>query len=202
MEKVGPETFSVFGLNHKTNNNAEQLHSRLKKNFKSAHPGFWKFLSLYQKHVIDHTEDDIQCLQSNGQPKKKQKPDSQAEKIKVCESKVLSGEWTAERYLRYGSNFTTISIERDSDSDDTDNDDDDPNANLGDQPSNQRPTCVVCLNPEKTVNAVMVPCGHIETCLECAATVCSSEHPRCPVCRADIQLFIRAYGQPVNFANL
>ena len=42
------------------------------------------------------------------------------EKIKDCESKVLAGVWSAERYLHYGSNFTTVSIGKDSDSEDSD----------------------------------------------------------------------------------
>jgi hypothetical protein len=120
IAKVGTETFSVFGLDHKTNNNAEQLHSRLKKNFKSAHPGFWKFLSLFQKHIIKHTEDDIKCLLANRQPKRKRKPDTLIEKIKQCESKVSSGEWSAEKYFRQGSHFTTVLIERESDNEESD----------------------------------------------------------------------------------
>lgn len=201
IAKVGPETFSVFGLDHKTNNNAEQLHSRLKKNFKSAHPGFWKFLSLFQKHVIEHTEDDIQCLLGNRQPKRKRKPDSHVEKIKDCESKVLAGVWSAERYLHYGSNFTTVSIGKDSDSEDSDETEDEAEMTDNNPVLNQRPICVVCLNPEKIVNAVMVPCGHIETCLDCAAQIYSSQRPHCPVCRAVINQCIRAFGQPMNLAN-
>jgi hypothetical protein len=201
IESIGTETFSVFGLDHKTNNNAEQLNSRLKKNFKTSHPGFWKFLSLYEKHVVCHTEDDIQCLRANRQPKRKRKLDAQVTKIKECEAKVLSGEWSAERYLRFASNFTTVALEMDSEDEDSDETDDEEEDHVQDQPTIQRPTCVVCLDPVKIVNAVMVPCGHIETCMDCAARIFTSATPHCPVCRSVIQQFIRAFGQPLNLAN-
>ena len=52
---VTPEGFSVYGLNHKTNNNAEGLNRRLKTNMGNRHRGFWQFMELLNRHVIVHT---------------------------------------------------------------------------------------------------------------------------------------------------
>ncbi|XP_047141056.1 deoxyuridine 5'-triphosphate nucleotidohydrolase [Hydra vulgaris] len=47
-----PEGFSVYGLNHKTNNNAESLNRRLKSNMGDRHRGFWQFMKLLN-HAFD-----------------------------------------------------------------------------------------------------------------------------------------------------
>nr|XP_047127872.1 uncharacterized protein LOC124808749 [Hydra vulgaris] len=52
---VTPEGFSIYGLNHKTNNNAESLNRRLKSNMGDRHRGFWQFMKLLNQHVIVHT---------------------------------------------------------------------------------------------------------------------------------------------------
>ena len=62
---VTPEGFSVYGLNHKTNNNAEGLNRRLKTNMGNRHRGFWQFMELLNRHVIVHTIQELQLLACN-----------------------------------------------------------------------------------------------------------------------------------------
>lgn len=46
--------------------------------------------------------------------------------------------------------------------------------------------CKVCLDEE--VGVVFLPCGHLVTCVQCAATV-----NQCPMCRTIIKGFVRTY---------
>jgi hypothetical protein len=46
--------------------------------------------------------------------------------------------------------------------------------------------CVVCMDPDVPRNAVFIPCGHLKTCLDCAAKILNA-NPICPVCRTVIQ---------------
>jgi transposase-like protein len=78
MQRVTPSIFSVFGLLHKTNNHAESLNARLRRDFKVCHPGFWKFMSLYVKSVINWTTDDLAVLREGRQPRRERRPDEQS----------------------------------------------------------------------------------------------------------------------------
>ena len=51
---------------------------------------------------------------------------------------------------------------------------------------------------EKLKDAVLIPCGHADTCMDCARHI-ASERAKCPICRADIteaKQFGREYRKP------
>ena len=50
--------------------------------------------------------------------------------------------------------------------------------------------CAVCLEAPRT--ALLVPCGHTATCVECAHKVMHSSHAVCVVCRTPIEKVLRA----------
>lgn len=55
--------------------------------------------------------------------------------------------------------------------------------------------CVICT--ERRRIAVLVPCGHMHTCMTCATRLRNSALPRdrrCPVCRETITQVVRVYG--------
>lgn len=41
-------------------------------------------------------------------------------------------------------------------------------------------------------NALVVPCGHVFLCYECAGAVCAAGQP-CPVCRGPIQQVFKMF---------
>ena len=47
--------------------------------------------------------------------------------------------------------------------------------------------CKICLNAE--ANVVLIPCGHIAICKECAPSL----KKKCPICRAVVKDAIRTY---------
>jgi len=57
----------------------------------------------------------------------------------------------------------------------------------------QERLCIICCVEEK--NAVIDPCGHMLCCVHCAQVIMSKKSlysvPRCPICRSDIQSYIR-----------
>ena len=44
INRVGPQTLSVFNKRHRTNNFAENFYKYLKQYFRVAHPNVWTFL--------------------------------------------------------------------------------------------------------------------------------------------------------------
>ncbi len=52
-------------------------------------------------------------------------------------------------------------------------------------------TCVVCM--DKEVNHVMVPCGHLCVCGECAKQLKSQKLSACPVCRRKPKIVQRVF---------
>jgi len=55
---------------------------------------------------------------------------------------------------------------------------------------NDAKTCVVCM--DKDVNAILIPCGHLGLCIECAKEI-DSNSGFCPICRQKIESFMRVY---------
>ena len=52
--------------------------------------------------------------------------------------------------------------------------------------------CVICCS--ETATQAMVPCGHLALCSGCAAGMkASNKNNRCPMCKSDIQSFLRIY---------
>jgi hypothetical protein len=51
-------------------------------------------------------------------------------------------------------------------------------------------TCIVCMDQKK--EALIAPCGHICTCVECGSMMKQRGQP-CPICREPIAAIIRAY---------
>ena len=51
--------------------------------------------------------------------------------------------------------------------------------------------CVICMAAE--ANVLLLDCGHFVMCAHCAARSLVRRHPRCPVCRAAIDLQPRVY---------
>jgi hypothetical protein len=66
----------------------------------------------------------------------------------------------------------------------------------GDEPArNTEEECVICT--ERRRIAVLVPCGHMHTCLTCAHRLQDSDlstDRRCPVCREPIDTVVRVFG--------
>lgn len=46
MKSEGPESISVFGQKHRTNNSQEAFHRSMFRLVKSAHPNVWKFIGI------------------------------------------------------------------------------------------------------------------------------------------------------------
>ena len=63
-------------------------------------------------------------------------------------------------------------------------------------------TCAVCL--EKLADAVILPCGHTECCLECVGACIARGDRRCPTCRTWIENHLaqapRHAGTPADVA--
>ena len=57
IDRIGPDVMTVFGLNRKTNNGAEQYHGRLKARILSHRPRIWKFLEVYNIMAQDCSAD-------------------------------------------------------------------------------------------------------------------------------------------------
>eukprot|EP01017_Pseudomicrothorax_dubius_P011550 TRINITY_DN1433_c0_g1_i8.p1 TRINITY_DN1433_c0_g1~~TRINITY_DN1433_c0_g1_i8.p1 ORF type:complete len:213 (-),score=21.61 TRINITY_DN1433_c0_g1_i8:154-792(-) len=51
--------------------------------------------------------------------------------------------------------------------------------------------CAICFERQK--NSVIYRCGHKALCQQCAQQVRNSAHPRCPLCRANIEDIIPIY---------
>ena len=51
--------------------------------------------------------------------------------------------------------------------------------------------CVVCLGSPST--CAFVPCGHQCVCEDCARAVSASAIRACPMCRGDIERFVRVF---------
>ncbi|KAK3249366.1 hypothetical protein CYMTET_41201 [Cymbomonas tetramitiformis] len=49
--------------------------------------------------------------------------------------------------------------------------------------------CVICCSRES--NAILYPCGHVETCVACGETLQTSQQPMCPVCRRLIERIVK-----------
>ena len=54
--------------------------------------------------------------------------------------------------------------------------------------------CAVCLEEPRT--ALLVPCGHMAMCIECAEKVLHGSRPICVVCRQPIEKILRATPPP------
>ncbi|XP_047142323.1 uncharacterized protein LOC124816690 [Hydra vulgaris] len=85
---VTPEGFSVYGLNHKTNNNAESLNRRLKSNMVDQHRGFWQFMKMLNQHVIVHKIQELQQLACNQPVRRDQRDYGAIEKMRCFEKKL------------------------------------------------------------------------------------------------------------------
>lgn len=49
--------------------------------------------------------------------------------------------------------------------------------------------CVICCTRE--TNAILYPCGHVETCVACGEALQTSQQPMCPVCRRLIERIVK-----------
>eukprot|EP01061_Rhynchopus_euleeides_P007645 TRINITY_DN1670_c1_g2_i2.p1 TRINITY_DN1670_c1_g2~~TRINITY_DN1670_c1_g2_i2.p1 ORF type:complete len:204 (+),score=69.62 TRINITY_DN1670_c1_g2_i2:282-893(+) len=49
--------------------------------------------------------------------------------------------------------------------------------------------CTVCLS--SAINTVIMPCRHKALCEECASSLVSSGNSKCPICRTDIQYYMK-----------
>jgi len=61
------------------------------------------------------------------------------------------------------------------------------------EPKQELPDCCVCLT--RTAGALILPCGHNNTCHECALQLCTLRHRgehRCPICRGYIEKVLQA----------
>ncbi len=203
---VGVENFSVFGAANKTNNNAESLNSRLGKDFKVKHPGFWTFMDLYKKSVINQTKNDLAILFQGRLPRRSRKEDKNLEKIKLYEQKVRDGSWTAEHYLKIASNlFSKFSIpnvgpeEEEVEEENVEILEDRPVQEELSVEQLQSVMCIRCL--EKLKDCMLQPCFHWIICHHCASQLkeeaSEGELPNCPLCQSPFTGII----QPQNALN-
>lgn len=51
--------------------------------------------------------------------------------------------------------------------------------------------CMICCENQK--DALMVPCGHVSTCMACAQLQMSRHGGECPICRTKITQLVKAY---------
>ena len=63
-----------------------------------------------------------------------------------------------------------------------------------DLPPEDAEPCAVCL--EEPRSALLVPCGHMAMCVECADKVLHGSRPICVVCREPIEKILRATPPP------
>jgi hypothetical protein len=55
--------------------------------------------------------------------------------------------------------------------------------------------CVICISAEK--NTVVMPCGHLSVCKDCATELAKKRGPDCPICRKKVQSFV-----PLNISTI
>lgn len=55
--------------------------------------------------------------------------------------------------------------------------------------------CVICLSEEK--NTVVMPCGHLCVCKDCATAISKQRAPDCPICRKKVKSFV-----PLNIQSI
>lgn len=51
--------------------------------------------------------------------------------------------------------------------------------------------CCICLH--NNVNSVLIPCGHLILCMDCASRQGKALLNRCPICRTKVDSFIKTY---------
>jgi len=183
MKKVGPSRFSVFKLNHKTNNYMESLNSRLNKGFKANHQGFWKSVDLYKKLAIDWTLRELNGIENSRIVKRDRRNYDQIEKIKLHEQKLENGEWSVDHFLRVSSHlFDEIPIPDEAQGVDLE---DDVQETLETEILQELVSkCIICdMHPR---NTAIMPCRHMYFCFECIESVKRSNTPHCPTCRGEI----------------
>lgn len=52
-------------------------------------------------------------------------------------------------------------------------------------------SCVICFEVE--INSVIIPCGHLALCFDCASKVSKSSSPLCPICRKQITQIVQTF---------
>lgn len=61
------------------------------------------------------------------------------------------------------------------------------------QPStiDQDKECKVCM--DAVINTVLIPCGHVALCFDCATTIRAKGHKECPICRKNVESIVKTY---------
>jgi len=177
MKKVGPQKFSVFKLNHKTNNYMESLNSRLKRGFKADHQGFWKSIDLYRKLTIDWTIRELNGLENNRIVKRDRRNYEHVAKIRGYEGKLESNAWSPCHFLKSSSYLFNEILENQ----DKNNEEETTNRDLQNL-TTVLSMCIICHS--EPGNAVVIPCGHIQCCIE---NIKNSDTPNCPGCSGVIE---------------
>ena len=189
MQQVGPAGFSVFGLDHKTNNLMESLNARLRKGFKGERKGFWKALDLYKKLTIDWTTRELSGLDNGRIVKRDRRDYKQIAKIISYEKKLISEAWSTEQFLEASSYLFANVPELDEDEEDESDDEDiqipAPLVVV------EVPKCIICdTNPR---NALIMPCRDMKCCTACVFEIQASVSPLCPVCLGKIDQVIEPF---------
>lgn len=50
--------------------------------------------------------------------------------------------------------------------------------------------CIICRTNQSSI--VIIPCGHVSLCVECTDLFFGA-HQSCPVCRTQVEMFLRVY---------
>jgi len=51
-------------------------------------------------------------------------------------------------------------------------------------------SCAICFEGKK--EALIAPCGHISTCMNCTNSL-KEKNQSCPICRGNIQMIVKAF---------
>ena len=201
MELKTPDSFSVFGLRHRTNNSSESFHSSMTRTL-VAHPAFWRFLDDMVRHVVGPTELIVQQIDAGNQPRELPRRARMVvvEKQAGYEAKLLNNEWTPTQFLSASAYlFEGLKVPTDAqvaefeadmaeilsdDSDDEDDVNDDVQAAVGPAPDVDNANanrCKVCLVNSQQV--CTLPCRHVVMCQECDSNL---QDRRCVYCRTPI----------------
>ncbi|XP_065677294.1 uncharacterized protein LOC136092698 [Hydra vulgaris] len=194
MTTQTPAFFSVHGLQFRTNNVSESLHSKMNRCM-AAHPSFWRFLDDIYHQIIVNAELDLNQLQNGHQPRRGQRRERvrSFERLQSYEEKLSTGEWTPTKFLE-ASAFYFNDIKLTSEGDTEQEQDENPQENVQDHQQETRPMetlCKICL--ALPLEVVVLPCRHFCMCLQCSDNLANGGNKRCPICLSKIENFLNVF---------
>ena len=194
IQQVGPQQMSVFACDKKTNNSLEAYNRHIKMRFRKAHPNMWQFLSTLNG-IIRISVTEIMRLKRGLQiSRDKTRESRRLEKtIKSLENKFLSDKITAKQYLIALSYQVNPRIEE-SEIDPEQLEEEEEDNFSSDEPNQNHSLCVVCMDPSKARNAVIIPCHHANACYDCCIRIKHQiSNNSCPICHGTIEDILKIF---------